>query len=243
MFKQIKNVPAAAVTVFMAAMLMMLPSANAGELAPKGPPEKTEGYTIHDIYNRLKSGTPGPMDPRELDEIQRKGPQRSGPSVDEVMNIMPTIDDSNGLSPDEVPCGKTFWSKRSESWGEQIGTGDSTICYMDADGDGHGGNNNTVLACGECPTGSYQASTDCDDTDATVNPNAIDICEDSIDQDCNGYDKWCLSPFQKNDDGTTTDRRTGQVWMTNADCYGLNDWSYINQVLAPGIGDGDCGLT
>ncbi len=44
---------------------------------------------------------------------------------------------------------------------------------VDEDGDGHG------------------ADVDCDDDDPAVNPAAIDICDDGVDQDCSGTDARC----------------------------------------------------
>ena len=54
--------------------------------------------------------------------------------------------------------------------------------YVDADGDGFGGE--AVEAC-EQPSGTVTDGTDCDDGDADVNPAAIEVCNE-IDDDCDG---------------------------------------------------------
>ena len=67
----------------------------------------------------------------------------------------------------------------------QIDEGLSTnIYYADIDSDGFGDPNNSIQAC-TVPTGYVSNNTDCDDTNASVNPSATEIC-DGIDNDCNG---------------------------------------------------------
>lgn len=51
---------------------------------------------------------------------------------------------------------------------EDTGAQDTAAPDPDADADG------------------FPASEDCDDTDATVNPNAIEVCADGVDNDCDG---------------------------------------------------------
>ena len=56
--------------------------------------------------------------------------------------------------------------------------------YADTDGDGYGDAANTTVGC-SVPAGSVADSSDCDDTDVTVNPDALELC-DEVDNDCDG---------------------------------------------------------
>ncbi len=56
--------------------------------------------------------------------------------------------------------------------------------YADADGDGYGDPDVSVEAC-IAPEGYVGDNTDCDDDNATVNPEAPEIC-DGLDNNCNG---------------------------------------------------------
>ncbi len=56
--------------------------------------------------------------------------------------------------------------------------------YLDADSDGYGDANNTIQDC-TLPSGYVTDNTDCDDTDAAINPAAAEIC-DGKDNNCNG---------------------------------------------------------
>ena len=64
-------------------------------------------------------------------------------------------------------------------WGTPGGANDSCDCFAsDGDGDGWGDDASCTLA-------------DCDDADPGFNPGAVDICEDGIDQNCDGFDEIC----------------------------------------------------
>ncbi len=55
--------------------------------------------------------------------------------------------------------------------------------YTDADGDGFGNPNSPVIGQ---PLGSVMNNLDCNDTNATVYPGALDVCYDGLDNDCDG---------------------------------------------------------
>ena len=61
---------------------------------------------------------------------------------------------------------------------------DADTWYADDDADGYGDVATSVLSC-DMPFGYVADLTDCDDTDAAVNPAATDDC-DSVDNDCDG---------------------------------------------------------
>ncbi len=73
-------------------------------------------------------------------------------------------------------------------WGTPGGANDPCACFTsDGDGDGWGDDS----SCG---------SPDCDDSDPAFSPGATDICEDGIDQNCDGFDAVCPC-LDTDDDG------------------------------------------
>ena len=66
---------------------------------------------------------------------------------------------------------------------------DMVTCFVDLDGDGFAGPSTTLSQDGTCVgEGLFTVSDDCDDGDVGVNPDAEEVVEDGIDQDCNGFD-------------------------------------------------------
>ncbi|MFN7142452.1 MAG: MopE-related protein, partial [Myxococcota bacterium] len=66
----------------------------------------------------------------------------------------------------------------------------STTYYADTDADGYGDAASTVAACG-APAGYVADATDCDDTSATTNPAAAEVCGDGVDNDCDPDPTGC----------------------------------------------------
>ena len=61
---------------------------------------------------------------------------------------------------------------------------DASTWYADSDSDGYGDASTSSASCDQ-PSGYVEDDSDCDDTDADVNPDALEIC-DSADNDCDG---------------------------------------------------------
>jgi len=84
---------------------------------------------------------------------------------------------------------------------DPIGTQGCQLLYPDADGDGYGALNQPAV-CYCKPTGVYRAtvSGDCLDSDASVNPQAVEVC-DGKDNNCNGQvDEGVLQTYFKDAD-------------------------------------------
>lgn len=62
-----------------------------------------------------------------------------------------------------------------------------TLWYQDSDMDGFGNPAVTIMECIQ-PIGYTGNSMDCDDTNANINPDATDIPDNGIDEDCSGAD-------------------------------------------------------
>ena len=71
--------------------------------------------------------------------------------------------------------------------GEDDSVQGDTACYPDQDGDGYGDvGGEATLGCADSPlAGMVTNQSDCDDTDAAINPEAQEIC-DGQDNDCDG---------------------------------------------------------
>jgi len=92
------------------------------------------------------------------------------------------------------------------------GATDATTWYSDADGDGYGDASTAVVDC-TAPSDGVEDATDCDDSDAAVNPG-----EDEV---CNGVDDDCDSAVD--DDDPDLDTTTASTWFEDADGDGYGD--------------------
>ena len=101
--------------------------------------------------------------------------------------------------------------------------------FTDADNDGYGNDATEIISCTPA-SGQVALGGDCDDTDATINPGASELC-DGIDQNCNGM-------VDDNCNGGTTcaivdseDLETGfGIWIDGGnDCLRtINDAPFAN---------------
>ena len=100
-------------------------SAQAGDLNPPSPdPDDPAGalYTLEDIYQRLLNGALGVL--RGAGFVEPTGePGSTGHTLNDLMSIAPTEDNTDGALPSEVLDGKTYWGLRTDgAWGLQTGT-------------------------------------------------------------------------------------------------------------------------
>ena len=61
----------------------------------------------------------------------------------------------------------------------------NTVWYVDADADGFGDSSSTTNQCTQ-PAGYVLDDTDCNDADERTYPNAPELCNDGVDQSCDG---------------------------------------------------------
>ena len=89
----------------------------------------------------------------------------------------------------------------------------ATVWYADVDGDGYGSNDFTTIQC-EQPNNHTFASADCDDSNPNINPDALEVCDNGADNDCDGL-------IDDDDDSLDLDTRT--LWYPDADTDGYGD--------------------
>ncbi len=114
---------------------------------------------------------------------------------------------------------------------DEGGADGETVWYADTDGDGYGDPGASVLACeSSVPEGYLTNADDCDDTDAAVNPAAVESCNER-DDDCDGTI----------DEADSSDAR---IWYEDADGDGWGVSSDTSISCEPAAGyaayDGDC---
>ena len=92
---------------------------------------------------------------------------------------------------------------------DSLDSSTASTFYADDDGDTFGDATDALLAC-EQPAGAVADSQDCDDTDAEINPDGVEIC-DGADNNCDGV--------------TDTDAVDVSTWYDDADGDGYGDAS------------------
>jgi hypothetical protein len=121
----------ARIPLFLVFGLLSVGSAHA-QNPPDAPaaPDNTDSamYSLEDLYDRLDTGAAG-SDPSTPPNTTRAfGEPTTGPTgatmknLNEIMVLMPEVDDSNGAAVGNVLQGKTFWGLTSSGWGLKTGT-------------------------------------------------------------------------------------------------------------------------
>jgi len=100
----------------------------------------------------------------------------------------------------------------------EVDEGAGNTYYADSDYDGYGNPDRTIEAC-EAPDGYVNNTEDCDDEDAEINPDALEIC--------NGVDDDCDELIDDDDD--SVDITTGTTWYADTDGDGYGDEAVSTQ--------------
>jgi hypothetical protein len=98
------------------------------------------------------------------------------PAAAEVCDSLNTDEDCDGLADDL----------------DSSASGKTTV-YRDADSDSYGSAATTKSVC-DSTSGYVSNDDDCDDTSAAVSPADAEVCDDGIDNDCDGSDETCSVP-------------------------------------------------
>jgi hypothetical protein len=91
-------------------------------------------------------------------------------------------DDTNGNT---YPGATEICNTIDDNCNGQTDEGVQTVYFIDSDGDTYGNPSVSILACTQ-PAGYTTDDTDCNDTNANINPGAEDIAGNGIDENCDG---------------------------------------------------------
>lgn len=101
----------------------------------------------------------------------------------------PGIGDCNDNDPTIFPGAQEIcddWDNDCDGENNEADAIGQIAWYADADADGFGDPSTSVMACDQPFSGAVTNSLDCNDADPGVNPNAIEVCSDGVDNDCDG---------------------------------------------------------
>jgi hypothetical protein len=171
---------------------------------------------------------------------------------DSIINLNLTINNANSSTLNITNCGPYTLNNQTYSASgtytqltQNVAGCDSTITlnlvivssityYQDLDNDGYGNAQVTQIGC--LPIQGYVTnSLDCNDNNNAINPGAIDIPGNGIDENCNGFD----APLQLGiyEFAGTVDCGTQDVAATNTSSnYAFSDFTAQGTNCAPGGG-------
>lgn len=106
-------------------------------------------------------------------------------------------------------------------YGSIVAPSNLTSFYKDQDGDSYGSNVDSIFYCGSTPPTGYVADKgDCDDDNADINPGAVEVPCNLIDENCNGM----------SDDALSSSLKLEMATIVEASCRGASDGSIAVEV-------------
>ena len=120
---------------------------------------------------------------------------------------------------------------------------DASVWYLDADEDTYGDLDESIVSC-EQPTGYVSNSSDCDDNDASLNTEGVEVCNFK-DDDCNGVVDDVDSSLETLWYEDSDNDGLGDPSSTQLSCFAPTGYIAIGGDLCPTDGQkeepGDCG--
>ncbi len=100
-------------------------------------------------------------------------------------------DDTRGAaSPAASEACATVYDDNCDGTADEAGAVGCATYYADGDSDAWGSSSGACL-CAATAAYPVENDDDCDDTDDAIHPDAEDVCEDGVDDDCDGVDSAC----------------------------------------------------
>ncbi len=88
------------------------------------------------------------------------------------------------------PGASEICNQIDDNCNDAIDEGQGSVFFADLDNDGYGDAGNVIEAC-ELTAGLADDAGDCDDQNANVNPSVEEICDNAIDDNCDGIESNC----------------------------------------------------
>ncbi len=122
------------------------------------------------------------------------------------------LDDCDDSDPNIHPGAEEVCNGADDNCDGTVDEGALELLFVDADQDGYGDPSSSIEGC-DGATGVSSNDQDCDDSDASVNPAAIEVCGGS-DEDCDAL---------VDDDDDSLDTETATIWYRDLDSDGYGD--------------------
>jgi hypothetical protein len=109
--------------------------------------------------------------------------------------------------------------------------------YRDADGDGYGNPAVSVTVCSSVPPAGYVSNNlDCNDNDPAISPAAVEVCNNKIDDNCNGLidEKTSCQVCKNGQNPTTTNITATSAQLNWTAIANPTQWHLQYKSTAPG---------